>query len=92
MKITTYSGNWEELEIDALAIPLAAEEMPDSPYTGREWAPAAHRERSGENHVISNAFTALNAFNAFNSVHTHSISAFCFIESSVLRESRVQQK
>ena len=30
MKITTYSGNWEELEIDALAISLAAEEDLDS--------------------------------------------------------------
>ena len=30
MKITTYSGNWEELEIDALAIPLAVEEDLDS--------------------------------------------------------------
>jgi leucyl aminopeptidase len=35
MKITTYSGNWEELEIDALAIPLAAEEMPDSEFNVR---------------------------------------------------------
>jgi leucyl aminopeptidase len=30
MKITTHSGNWEELEIDALAIPLAVEEDLDS--------------------------------------------------------------
>ena len=30
MKITTHSGNWEEIEIDALAIPLEAEEALDS--------------------------------------------------------------
>ena len=35
MNITIHSGNWEELEIDALAIPLAAEEVPDGALDAR---------------------------------------------------------
>ncbi len=35
MNITIHSGNWEELEIDALAIPLAAEEVPESALDAR---------------------------------------------------------
>ena len=35
MNITVHSGNWEELEIDALAIPLAAEEAPDGALDAR---------------------------------------------------------
>ena len=35
MNITIHSGNWEELEIDALAIPLAVEEAPDSALDAR---------------------------------------------------------
>ena len=35
MNITIHSGNWEELEIDALAIPLAAEEAPDGALDAR---------------------------------------------------------
>ena len=35
MNITIHSGNWEELEIDALAIPMAADQVPNDVLDGR---------------------------------------------------------
>ena len=35
MNITIHSGNWEELEIDALAIPMVADQMPNDVLDGR---------------------------------------------------------
>ena len=35
MKITIHSGNWEELDIDALAVPRAADATPDAALDAR---------------------------------------------------------